>query len=77
MPIYGGTEKIDTTGYAVIRGEARYAKRSVTRYHYDEGKVSHGETATGFNPASCLDGQALAGTGALVFEGELLDPSRH
>lgn len=64
------------TTYVVTPGEVRFASRNVERISSRElnapRKPSFPSFA-GFQAASRLDGQALAGTGALVFEGELLD----
>ncbi len=58
--------------YTASKSGALFEKRSIIRYSKHE--VRHdGESASRiFVPFTGFDGQALAGTGALVFEGELL-----
>ena len=63
--------------YSTLVGEDRCHTRDFVRYAYDSGNITQSKTAatkrSGFNLAAKFDGQSLAGTGALVFEGELLE----
>ena len=59
--------------YTAAKSDVLFEKRSVIRYSR-RGIRNSGELANRvFVPFSGFDGQKLAGTGALVFEGELLD----
>ncbi len=62
-------------GYTLTTGNERFSNRVVACYSAKDGSVR--KTAptgkTVFVPFSGFDGQALAGTGALVWEGELLE----
>ena len=61
-------------GYTSTAGNERFANRAVARYSAKDGSVRKTEPKgkTVFVPFTGFDGQALAGTGALVWEGELL-----
>ncbi len=70
-----GFEKIE---YAATQASRRFASRCVKRYQYDlsgSGYRDH-KRPSGFAFSGRLDGQSLAGSGALVFEGELLESPR-
>ena len=68
----------DYSGYTITLGNERYRNRQIVCFSLDDGRVTKTTPAgtSTFVPASPLDGQALAGTGALVFEGELLELPR-
>ncbi len=55
--------------YQVISGKTAIAKRTVTRVAYERKRPN---IKRSFFPATPFDAQSLAGTGALVFEGEML-----
>lgn len=64
-----------STVYQITPGQTRFAARRLESYRSNNGQIKRSarpSAASSFNPASPFDGQALAGTGALVFEGELL-----
>ena len=55
--------------YQVITCKTAIAKRTATRVAYERKRSS---IKRSFFPAAPFDAQSLAGTGALVFEGEML-----
>ena len=65
---------LEANTYFSLDGNQRSGNRNFARFTYANGRI---ESTTGkssaFNPARGFDGQSLAGTGALVFEGELLE----
>ena len=77
-----GTEKrfgFEEAKYAATPASHRFASRQVRHYHLDAGRADAGNNLrlSGFALHKRLDGQSLAGSGALVFEGELLESPRH
>lgn len=64
-------------GYKVEEGRSLFSKRSVVVYPVTDCKSFESHSRRIIVPFSGFDGQALAGKGALVFEGELLEVSRH
>ncbi len=59
--------------YTAAKSDALFEKRSIIRYTKHGARKSATAPKRVFVPFRGFDGQALAGTGALVFEGELLD----
>ena len=57
---------------SVERGNSRVVKRYGANSRLSQSRAANRK----YVPFPALDGQALAGTGALVFEGELINPSR-
>ncbi|MEM9331300.1 MAG: hypothetical protein AAGA53_08230 [Pseudomonadota bacterium] len=59
--------------YSVTTGETRFEKREIVRIspNFQESSKPQGKRI--FVPFAGYDGQSLAGSGALVFEGELLE----
>lgn len=69
-----------TTGYVSYPNRDRLAAREFVTYYSNGVRKPNCLPASGFQPSRLgslrhADGQALAGSGALVFEGEVLDPS--
>ena len=64
---------IEFHSYTAIAGSSRVSKRNIVRIEANAKKPQEPEVNRTFVPFSGFDGQALAGTGALVFEGELLE----
>ncbi len=62
--------------YIATDAKSRFNNRDVRRVRAD-GKKSSPEKTRVFVPFSGFDGQSLAGSGALVWEGEILSTSRH
>jgi len=63
--------------YKVYGSQQRFAERAIIHVHADES-VSSLETGNRtFVPFAGFDGQKLAGSGALVWEGELLKEHLH
>lgn len=63
--------------YKVVEGAMLLAKRNIVRFRAGTASqvpASANHTKVPFNG---FDGQALAGTGALVFEGEIISETRH
>ena len=59
--------------FRAVRGDKRFSKRAISRVAYESGKLSISTKARrSFFPAAPFDAQSLAGTGALVFEGEMV-----
>jgi hypothetical protein len=56
-------------GTRVITGKAVNSSRTPVRVAYDK---KHQTGKNSFFPATPFDAQSLAGTGALVFEGEMI-----
>ncbi len=75
MATIGASMSGDFSDYSITAAKVRFGMRRVRQF--DARKRSaisrSGTHANNFNPATCPDGQSLAGTGALVFEGELLE----
>lgn len=68
----------DYSGYTAITGKERFRNRQIACFSLEDGRVTK-IAPTGnstFVPGARLDGQALAGSGALVWEGELLELPR-
>ena len=59
--------------YTATTGNSRFEKREVVRYSATKTGNEKQEKKRLFVPFAGFDGQALAGKGALVFEGELLE----
>lgn len=59
--------------YTAVKSDALLEKRAIIRYSKASLENRSDSASRTFVPFSGFDGQALAGTGALVFEGELLD----
>ncbi|MEM9279567.1 MAG: hypothetical protein AAGA76_13420 [Pseudomonadota bacterium] len=59
--------------YTVTTGDTRFQSRDVVRFSAANSSPVKSEGKRIFAPFAGFDGQALAGTGALVFEGELLE----
>ncbi|MEM7068384.1 MAG: hypothetical protein AAF478_05820 [Pseudomonadota bacterium] len=59
--------------YIAVKGYSRFQKRENIRVRVDATKREKPEVNRTFVPFNGFDGQSLAGTGALVFEGELLE----
>lgn len=57
-------------GASVISGKSDANKRQATRIAYERKEVK--SVRRSFFPAAPFDAQSLAGTGALVFEGEMI-----
>ena len=57
-------------GYKVMEGKSRFAKRNVIGFPASDR--AQNRKVRVFVPFAGFDGQQLAGTGALVFEGEVL-----
>ncbi len=60
---------VSNNGYKVITGKAAVSNRTTTRVAYDRKRPN---VTRSFFPAAPFDAQSLAGTGALVFEGEMI-----
>jgi len=56
-------------GIKAIKGEIKTSGRTATRVAYDRKRPSVKRSSF---PAAPFDAQSLAGTGALVFEGEMI-----
>lgn len=65
-----------TQGYKIVETDARNSERVTRFYESKNGFVTARKNQQKFNLSRLVDGQSLAGTGALVFEGELLDLSK-
>jgi hypothetical protein len=68
------TMEINTTvvtknNYEVITGKTGLSQRTAQRVAYERKRPS---VKRSFFPATPFDAQSLAGTGALVFEGEMI-----
>ena len=59
--------------YSVTTGETRFEKRDIVRISPVGATSSKPKGKRIFVPFAGYDGQSLAGSGALVFEGELLE----
>ena len=62
--------------YIATDGKSRFSNRDIKRVRA-EGIKSSSERTRVFVPFSGFDGQSLAGSGALVWEGEILSTNRH
>ncbi len=62
--------------YKVTASDTLFDKRVIVRYARQDKRLLNQPENRVFVPFSGFDGQALAGSGALVFEGELLDLQR-
>lgn len=63
--------------YKVLGSEQRFAERAIVRVNACETKSCLENENRTFVPFAGFDGQTLAGTGALVWEGELLKERLH
>ena len=75
MANFDNMSQLSGEHYQVTLGHQRMAARRVESFRNQNGKISRirrSAISKSFNPASPFDGQSLAGSGALVFEGELL-----
>ena len=63
------TVVVSKNNYQVITGKTEASNRTTTRVAYDRKRPN---VSRSFFPATPFDAQSLAGTGALVFEGEML-----
>lgn len=63
------TTVVTKNSYEVITGKTGVSKRTATRVAYERKRPS---VKRSFFPAAPFDAQSLAGTGALVFEGEMI-----
>lgn len=59
--------------YTATTGSSRLEMREVVRFSASDSDNSKPQAKRHFVPFAGFDGQALAGKGALVFEGELLE----
>ena len=69
-------------GFAVLKGKELFSKRKLVLYPSSRSAAGVSPQANPsakrvIVPFSGFSGQQLAGTGALVFEGELLTPEGH
>ena len=69
MTMETNTTVVSRDSYEVIAGKASVSTRTVTRVTYERKRTHRTRT---FFPAAPFDAQSLAGTGALVFEGEMI-----
>lgn len=60
---------VTKNNYEVITGKTGISQRVAKRVSYDRKRPS---VKRSFFPAAPFDAQSLAGTGALVFEGEMI-----
>lgn len=63
--------------YKVFSSNRRVASRVIVRMDASGLNASHNQANRTFVPFAGFDGQKLAGTGALVWEGELLKEQLH
>jgi len=69
MTIDVNATAVSKNSYKVITGNAIVSGSISTRTSYDRKRPN---VARSFFPATPFDAQSLAGTGALVFEGEMI-----
>ena len=75
MKKFNANTQSSSFDYIVVSGKSRFAGRKLERFKHSNGKFNEAKSKLSigvFNPSASMDGQSLAGTGALVFEGELL-----
>lgn len=63
------TRAVSENSYKVISGKTGLSQRKATRVAYERKRPN---IKRSFFPAAPFDAQSLAGTGALVFEGEMI-----
>ena len=63
------TQAVSNNSYKVITGKTAISQRTTTRVAYERKRPN---LTRSFFPATPFDAQSLAGTGALVFEGEMI-----
>lgn len=63
------TRVVTKNNYEVITGKTGLSQRTAKRVAYERKRPS---VKSSFFPATPFDAQSLAGTGALVFEGEMI-----
>lgn len=63
---------VSKNNYQVITGKTVASQRTTTRVAYERKRPN---LSRSFFPAAPFDAQSLAGTGALVFEGEMIGGS--
>lgn len=63
--------------YITVDSKERFESRSVVRVPAHKSLSQRAEGNRTFVPFAGFTGQQLAGTGALVFEGELLQERKH
>ncbi|MEM7216228.1 MAG: hypothetical protein AAF423_11860 [Pseudomonadota bacterium] len=63
----------DAPFYTATEGKSRFDTRDIVRISASKLRRIKPEGKRVFVPFAGFDGQSLAGTGALVFEGELLE----
>ena len=63
------TTVVSKNNYEVITGKTGLSQRTAKRVSYDRKRPN---VTRSFFPAAPFDAQSLAGTGALVFEGEMI-----
>jgi len=68
---------VEGHSYIATTGESRFQTREVIRISAEAQKITSLEPKRIFVPFSGFDGQSLAGKGALVWEGELLELRKH
>lgn len=68
------TAVVSKNNYEVITGKTGTSSRTTTRVAYERKRLSCSKQGIkrSFFPATPFDAQSLAGTGALVFEGEMI-----
>ena len=68
------TAVVSKNNYQVITGKTGSSSRATTRVAYERKRLNSSKQGIkrSFFPATPFDAQSLAGTGALVFEGEMI-----
>ena len=68
------TAVVSKNNYQVITGKIDASNRTATRIAYERKRLGSSKQGIkrSFFPATPFDAQSLAGTGALVFEGEMI-----
>lgn len=69
MTVEVNTTVVSKNSYQVITGKTGLSQRTATRVAYERKRPN---IKRSFFPAAPFDAQSLAGTGALVFEGEMI-----